>query len=351
MIKESIKQLVEGYDLSYEDACNVMKKIMSGESTEAQISAVLTALRMKGETPSEISAFASVMRKFCRQINPKVRGRLVDTCGTGGDSLKTFNISTVSAIVAAGAGVNIAKHGNRSFTSKCGSADVLENLGVNLYLEPEEVEESIEKIGIGFIYAPSFHPAMKYAVEPRRQLGIRTVFNVLGPLTNPASAEAQLLGVYDHKLTRPLAESLKILGCEEAMVVHGLGGMDEISTLGETKISWLKDGEVNCKSFNPVDFGIKKTTHEAIKGSDVRENSEIVYRILNGHDNGPRTDIVLVNSMAGIIVSGKTDEMSHAIELAKESIESGSAYGKLKDLVRQTGGNTRRLEELEKKHG
>jgi len=350
LIKESIKQLVEGHDLSYEDACIVMKEIMSGDATDAQISAILTALRMKGETPSEISAFASIMRKFCNQIHPNVKGRLVDTCGTGGDNLKTFNISTVSAFVAAGAGVNIAKHGNRSFTSKCGSADVLENLGVNLYLEPAEVEKAIEKIGIGFIYAPAFHPAMKYAVEPRRQLGIRTVFNVLGPLTNPASAKAQLLGVFDSKLTNPIAESLRILGCEEAMVVHGVGGMDEISTLGETVISWLKNGQIEDYNLTPRDFGVKETIHDKIKGTNKDESSEIMFNILYGIEDGPRTDIVLVNSIAGIIVSGITDDISHAMQLAKESINSGEAYGKLKKLVKHSNGSPARLEELEAKY-
>lgn len=350
MIKECIKQIVEGKDLSYDDACNLMKEIMSGNASEAQISSVLTALRMKGETPQEISAFASVMRKFCNQIFPHVPGRLVDTCGTGGDSLKTFNISTASAFVAAGAGVYVAKHGNRSFTSKCGSADVLENMGINLSLKPPEVERLIEQVGIGFIYAPAFHPAMKYAIGPRKQLGIRTVFNILGPLSNPAAAKAQLLGVYDEGLTRPIAESLRLLGCEEAMVVHGVGGMDEISTIGKTVISWLKDGEVNNYKFSPRDFGVKTTTHDEIQGTTPGDSAEILFRVLNGRDGSPRTDIVLVNGVAGIIVAGKTGDLGHAMELAKESIESGAAYGKLKRLVKESGGNMSRLEELESRY-
>jgi anthranilate phosphoribosyltransferase len=350
LIKECIRLLVDRRNLSYDDASTMMREIMTGEVTEAQISAVLTALRMKGETPQEISAFASVMKKFCHQIKPRVHGRLVDTCGTGGDTVKTFNISTASALVTSGAGVSVAKHGNRSFTSKCGSADVLENLGINLNLEPLRVEQIIEKIGIGFIYAPAFHPTMKYASEPRRQLGIRTVFNVLGPLTNPASAKAQLLGVYDQNLLHPIAESLRLLGCEEAMVVYGIGGMDEISTIGETAIAWLKDGEIKNTVFTPRDFGVKVTKHEAIRGSNPDENAETLFRVLNGRDSAQRTEIVLVNSIAGIIVSGKTDDFSHAMELAKDSIETGAAYEKLKKLVKATGGTSERLEELEAKY-
>ena len=351
MIKEHIRQLVDGHNLSYDDAYNLMKEIMSGEASEAQISAVLTALRMKGETPVEISAFATVLRRFCHQIQPKVYGRLVDTCGTGGDSLKTFNISTASALVASGAGVYVAKHGNRSFTGKCGSADVLENLGVKISLEPSRVEEIIEKVGIGFMYAPSFHPAMRHAVEPRKQLGIRTVFNVLGPLSNPASARAQLLGVYDRELTEPLAEALRLLGCEEAMVVHGLGGLDEISTIGETAVSWLREGEVTNLVLSPDDFGVRVSSYDRIRGSTPDVCGDILFRLLNGLDDASRTEIVLANSSAGIIVAGLTDEFSHAMELAKESIETGSAYSKLRSLVKETGGDMKKLEELEAKYG
>jgi anthranilate phosphoribosyltransferase len=350
LIKEYIKKLVSGKDLSFDDASTLMKEVMSGGATEAQISSVLTALRMKGETPLEISAFASVMREFCNQIEPRVSGRLVDTCGTGGDSLKTFNISTVSAFVIAGADVYVAKHGNRSFTSKSGSADVLEHLGLNLTVEPSQVERIIETVGIGFIYAPAFHPAMKYAIEPRRQLGIRTVFNVLGPLTNPASAEAQLLGVYDRRLTEPIAESLRLLGCEEAMVVHGKGGMDEISTINVTMVSWLRDDKVKSYEFTPGDFGVKATVHREIRGTTPDGSAEILFKILNGMERGPRTDIVLVNALAGIIVSGRTDDFSHAMELARESIESGKAYEKLRGLVKGSGGDMSRLEELEIRH-
>ena len=224
MIKESIQKLIDGTSLTYEESREVMKEIMSGQATNAQIAAFLTALRMKGETVEEIRAFAEIMKEYSHQIRPRIKGRLVDTCGTGGDKIKTFNVSTAAAFVVAGAGVAIAKHGNRSVTSQSGSADVLERLGFNLTMTPEAVQRSVEQVGIGFMFAPAFHPAMKYAIGPRREIGVRTIFNVLGPLTNPACATAQVLGVYDRKLTEPLAHALQRLGCEEAMVVHGWMG-------------------------------------------------------------------------------------------------------------------------------
>ncbi|MEM3162435.1 MAG: anthranilate phosphoribosyltransferase, partial [Candidatus Bathyarchaeia archaeon] len=237
MIREAIENLVNREGLSYREASESMKEIMSGEATPSQIAAFLTALRMKGETVEEIMAFASVMRSFCHKINPRVSGRLVDTCGTGGDRIKTFNVSTAAAFVVAGAGVPVAKHGNRSVTSKSGSADVLEHLGLNLNVPHETVEKAIEKIGVGFMFAPMFHPAMKHAAGTRREIGIRTVFNILGPLTNPAMANAQVIGVYDAGLVDKMAHVLRGLGLQEAMVVHGLDGLDEISTVGETLIA------------------------------------------------------------------------------------------------------------------
>jgi anthranilate phosphoribosyltransferase len=228
MIRKNIQALVDHTNLSREESRQTMQEIIFGKATSAQIAAFLTALRMKGETVEELVAFAEVMRENCLKIRPKVQGRLVDTCGTGGDKLKTFNISTTAAFVIAGAGISTAKHGNRSVTSKSGSADVLEHLGVNLNMQTENVKRAIEKIGIGFLFAPAFHPAMKFAVGPRKEVGIRTVFNILGPLTNPANANSQLLGVYDPKLTASMAEALFRLGCDEAMVVHGENGLDEI---------------------------------------------------------------------------------------------------------------------------
>ncbi|HJW27847.1 MAG TPA: anthranilate phosphoribosyltransferase, partial [Saprospiraceae bacterium] len=258
MIREGIQKIIEDSNLTFDESAEIMREIMSGKTTNAQTAAFLTALRMKGEAVEELIAFVQVMRSNCLQIQPKINRRLVDTCGTGGDKIKTFNVSTAAAFVIAGAGVPVAKHGNRSVTSKCGSADVLEKLGLNLSLQPKEVEAAIEQVGIGFMFAPSFHPAMKFAAEPRREIGIRTVFNILGPLTNPASASAQLLGVYEPKLVTPMAHALGRLGCQEAMVVHGLDGLDEISTVGKTVIAHLKEGNVVRTERKPSDFGVKK---------------------------------------------------------------------------------------------
>jgi anthranilate phosphoribosyltransferase len=339
MIQESIKKLVKGADLTHEESTSAMKKIMSGEATNSQIGAFLTALRMKGETTKEIIAFTEVMKNYCNTIHPKVKGRLVDTCGTGGDVIKTFNISTTAAFVVAGANISVAKHGNRSVTSKCGSADVLESLGLNLHIDANKVEKAIEQVGVGFMFAPTFHPAMKYVIGPRKELGIRTVFNILGPLTNPANANAQLLGVYDPKLTEPLAYSLKGLDCEEAMVVHGLDGLDEISTIGKTRISWLKNRKVS-------------TRIEDIKGNSPEESARITFEILYGSIGAldPRREIVQVNGAAAIIIAGKADDFEGALEVAKESIDSGNAYHKLKELIRFSGGKLTKLEQLETKN-
>lgn len=352
MIREGIQKLIEGISLTHEESREVVREVMSGRATNAQTAALLTALRMKGETVEEFIAFASVMREHCQQIRPIVEGRLVDTCGTGGDKIKTFNISTAAAFVVAGAGVAIAKHGNRSVTSRCGSADVLEKLGLNLNMEPEAVQRTIEQVGVGFMFAPVFHPAMRYASAPRKEIGIRTIFNVLGPLTNPASANAQLLGVYDQKLTAPLAYALKKLGCEEAMVVHGLDGLDEISTLGRTAISWLKDSEVATMELAPSDFGVKQARIAEIRGTAPDESAVTLFRILAGHCpmDDAKVEIVLVNSAAGIIVGGKAEDFSYGVESARESIESGAAYKKLKALIKASSGDSAKLEELESKY-
>jgi len=352
MIKESLKKTITGADLNYEESTAVMKEIMSGEATNAQIGAFLMALRIKGETSTEITGFTAIMKQWCNQIHPKVTGRLVDTCGTGGDKVKTFNISTTAAFVVAGADISVAKHGNRSVTSKCGSADVLEGLGLNLKVEPKKVEKAIEEVGVGFMFAPAFHPAMKYAIGPRRELGIRTVFNVLGPLTNPADAKAQLLGVYDAKLTEPLANSLKNLASEEAMVVHGLDGLDEISTIGKTRISWLRNNKVTTTEMSPKDFGVKLAKLKDVEGVTPEESAELMFKLLYGiiDVNDAKREIVQVNGAAAIIVAGKANDFSYGIEVAKESIESGKAYQKLKELVKFSGGDLTKLEELESKH-
>ncbi|MCS7115859.1 MAG: anthranilate phosphoribosyltransferase [Nitrososphaerota archaeon] len=354
MIRESIGKLVNGCNLSYDEACNVMKEIMSGKATSAQIASFLTALRMKGETIEEIIAFATVMRDFCCRIHPKVRGRLVDTCGTGGDKIKTFNVSTTAAFVVAGAGISVAKHGNRSVTSKSGSADVLRCLGLNLNVEPKIVEKAIENINIGFIFAPIFHPAIKYTIDARVEIGIRTVFNILGPLTNPAFVDAQLLGVYDINLVEKIAHVLKGLGLKEAMVVHGLDGLDEISTVGKTLIAWLKNGEVKTFEVEPEDLGVKKTTIENILETGPEGSVETTFKILYGcvKAGDPKRDLVVVNAAAGIIVGGMADDFSYGVELANRSIESGAAYKKLKELIKfYDGSNPEKLEELESKYG
>ncbi|MFW6117329.1 MAG: anthranilate phosphoribosyltransferase [Thermoproteota archaeon] len=352
MIREGIKKLTKDRDLSYQEAEKIMEEIMSGETTPAQIGAFLTALRMKGETIQEISAFASVMREFCAKIHPQVKGRLTDTCGTGGGRIKTFNISTISAFVAAGAGVSVAKHGNRSVTSKCGSADVLEQLGLNLNLDPRGVEEIIEEVGIGFMFAPKFHPAMKHAIHPRREMGIRTVFNILGPLTNPAGADAQVLGVYSEEWVEPLGHVLKELGCEEAMVVHGIDGLDEISTIGKTSIAWLKDGKVSLLEKTPDEFGFKTAKPEEMRGPSPEESAHLTYKVLNNQlkAGDPRRDIVLLNAAASILIGGKAENLQQGVKMATESLETGRAYRKLKMMVKASGGKVSKLEKLEKRY-
>ncbi len=352
MIRESIAKLVDRENLSYEDSITIMTEIMSGNATNAQVAAFLTSLRMKGETVDEIAAFAEVMRGTSHSIHPRVVGRLLDTCGTGGDRVKTFNVSTAAAFVIAGAGIAVAKHGNRSVTSRCGSADVLEYVGLNLNAGTDDVVRAIERVGIGFMFAPAFHPAMKFAIGPRKEIGMRTVFNILGPLTNPASANAQLLGVYDRKLVEPVAYVLKKLGCEEAMVVHGLDGLDEISTLGRTSVAWLREGEVAAFETVPEDFGAQRTTADALRVSSPEESAEAVFKILLGRcaEDDPRLEIVLVNSAAGIIVGGKAEDFRQGMEIARQSLNSGAAYQKLKALVLVSGGDMSRLGELESKY-
>jgi len=325
---------------------------MNGNATQSQIGAFLTALRMKGETIDEIVAFAKVMRRFCYKIKPRVDGKLIDTCGTGGDKLKTFNISTTAAFIIAGANIPVAKHGNRSVTSKSGSADVLEELGLRLNITPKEVEKIIENEGIGFMFAPVFHEAMKNVAQTRKEIGIRTVFNVLGPLANPAEANTQLLGVYDKSLVKPLAHVLKKLGCQEAMITHGLDGIDEVSTIGKTLIAWLKNGEVNTMILSPKKLGVKKAKPEDIAGLDPKGNAEIIFKILNGvySMNEPKMEIALINAAAGLILGGKADNFSYGLELARETIENGCAYKKLKRLIKASGGDLSKLEELELKY-
>ncbi|MBU0671777.1 MAG: anthranilate phosphoribosyltransferase [Candidatus Margulisbacteria bacterium] len=335
MIKESIKKVVEGKDLTREEAALTMDTIMRGDATPSQIASFITALRIKGETPDEITGCAEKMREHAINIFP-TRQNLVDTCGTGGDISGTFNISTVSALVTAGAGIGVAKHGNRSVSSRCGSADVLEALGIKIDIEPKKVEECINTVGIGFIFAPKFHKAMKFAMPSRKEIGIRTVFNILGPLTNPARATAQVLGVFHPDLTETMAEVLSNLGVERALVVHGMDGLDEISISDKTKVSHLKNKKIENYLIRPEDFGAHKAGKDEILGGTVNDNAEIALAILRGEDKGAKRNIVLINAAAAIFISGKAKDLKEGYKLAAEAIDSGAANRKLEELIAKT---------------
>lgn len=336
-MREAIEIVTDREDLDPDLARGAMHELMNGKSTKTSIGALLAGLRSKGESPEEIAAFARVMRKKSIDINPDVNGELVDMCGTGGSRIKTFNISTISAFVVAGGGFPVAKHGNRSNSSQSGSADLLEALGVNLNTDPEQVERTIEEVGIGFLYAPSLHPAMKHAAKPRSELGIRTIFNILGPLTNPASASRQLLGVYDPELVEKFPPVLKKLGVNRALVVHGSSGIDEISTLGETYIGELNEGEITHGKITPGDFGIPEADPSDIRDLPPEESAKLAVGILRGRVTGPARDVVLLNAGAGIYIAGGGDSIRDGLEIARNSIDSGKAYRKARELVERTG--------------
>ncbi len=329
-----LHSLADGNDLTEDEMVSCMTEIMQGEVTDHQLATFLTVLHEKGETVSEIVGAARVMRAKAEVLDIKV-SPLVDTCGTGGDGADTFNISTASALVAAGAGVNIAKHGNCAVSSRSGSADVLKCLGVNLDASPLTVKRCVEEAGIGFLFAPLMHKAMKHAAGVRKELGFCTIFNVLGPLTNPVKAEAQVLGVFDTKWIEPLAEVLRDLGCGHALVVHGSDGLDEITLTGKSQIAELKNGEVSSYSLDPEKTGFKICSPGDLKGGTPEENAVMIENILNG-EKGPKRDIVLLNSAAAIYVAGKAGSMELGIQRAIDSIESGKARGKLEDLCRIT---------------
>lgn len=331
MINEILSKIVDGQEVDREEAHAAMDAIMSGECTPAQISALLVALRMRGETVEQVAGFAQAMRESCVRITTK-HTDVVDTCGTGGDALDTFNISTAAAVVTAAAGVPVAKHGNRSVSSQCGSADVVAELGVRIDLEPEEVGLCLDELGIGFLFAPSLHPAMKHAVGPRRDLGLRTVFNILGPLTNPAGAKRQLLGVFAAALTDVMARALRDLGSTHALVVHGLEGMDELSTVGPTRVSELRDGEVKTRELRPEQFGLDRAEPEDLEGGDPAHSAEMLLAAISG-EQGPPRDIVLFNAGAAIYVGGKAETIGEGIGLAREAIDSGGARAKLDALI------------------
>ncbi|SVB99506.1 uncharacterized protein METZ01_LOCUS252360, partial [marine metagenome] len=322
-MKYIIEKLLDGVDLKQQEARDVMLKIMSGEYDDVQISGFLIALRSKGENYEEIAGFAQAMRDKMTPI--KCNEDAIDMCGTGGDALGTFNISTAASFVVAAAGVPVAKHGNRSMTSKSGSADVLTALGIDIALSPEKVTKCIQEIGIGFMFAPSLHPAMKYAMAARKSLAVRTVFNILGPLCNPAGVKRQLMGIFDGRLTDKVARVLQRLGSVHAMVVHGHDGLDEISTTNETMYTELTpDGEIRSGTLSPSEFGFPVTELKYLKGGEPDENAKIIHSIFHG-EKGPRRDIVVINAAAGIMVGGKAETLLDGIRIAEECIDSGAA--------------------------
>ncbi|MBI5557326.1 MAG: anthranilate phosphoribosyltransferase [Deltaproteobacteria bacterium] len=334
MIKEAIGRVVAGQDLSEEEMVGVMNEIMGGEATPAQIGAFITALRMKGETIDEITGAARVMREKATHVDGADPGEiLVDTCGTGGDASGTFNVSTTSAFVVAGAGLRVAKHGNRSVSSHCGSADVLEALGVDLSLNAEQIGRCIRTVGIGFMFAPMLHGAMKYAIGPRREIGIRTVFNMLGPLTNPANANVYVLGVYSAALIEKLAHVLARFAVKRALVVCGEGNIDEITITGKTAVADLHDGKVSCYVISPEDVGLSRATLADIQGGLTAEISADQLRSVLRGEPGSRLDMVLMNSGAALMAAGRAADLRAGVELAGKTIASGAALAKLEALV------------------
>ena len=333
MIKEAILKVYQNQDLTYDEAYQTMDEIMGGQASEVQMSAYLTAMSMKGETIEEITASAEAMRAHCvRLLNDQ---EVLEIVGTGGDGSNTFNISTTSSIVISAAGVPVAKHGNRSASSKCGAADVLEELGVNIYIEPEKSLECLNEINLCFLFAQNYHLSMKYVASVRKELSIRTIFNILGPLTNPAGATMQVLGVYEKELVEPLINVLNNLGVTSALSVYGMDGMDEISASDKTFVSELKDGEVKSYEISPEDFGMEMASKQDLVGGDAKENAEITLSILKG-EKGPRRNAVVLNSAAGLYVSGKADSLDEGVKMAEEIIDSGRALEQLEKFIEVT---------------
>jgi anthranilate phosphoribosyltransferase len=333
-IQRAIELLSRFGHLQAEEAEAVMEQIMSGSATDSQIGAYLMALRMKGETPEEITGSARAMRNKASRVPVRSAGDLLDTCGTGGDKSGTFNISTTVAFVAAGAGVRVAKHGNRAATSQCGSADVLGELGVNLDLTPEQVGACIDEVGIGFLFAVRLHPAMKFAINPRREMAIRTIFNILGPLTNPAGANRQLMGVFAADLTDLIAHVLKALGTRSALIVNGYGGLDELTVSGPNRISQLKeDGTVTTFDLDPLAYGFAGASVSALRGGDAATNAAMLRGILAGDVRDARRDVVLLNAGAALVAAGTAADLASGIDLARTSLDSGAALHRLDALI------------------
>jgi anthranilate phosphoribosyltransferase len=332
MIKDIIKKLAERQDLTKEEMTYLFDNLMEGNLTDAQIGAVLIGLKMKGESVLEIETAARIMKEKAVKVVVKDKSKLVDTCGTGGDRLNTFNVSTISAFVVAAAGGKVAKHGNRSISSKCGSADIMEALGIKIELTAEEVSRQIEEIGLGFMFAPLFHPSMKNVIKQRREIGVRTIFNILGPLSNPADANYQVMGVYDKSLVEPLTKVLQNLGVKKAYIVHGLDGLDEVSITAETYVGEINESDINFYTVKPEDFGLKRANVSEIQGGDVECNKEIALSILQGKDYSSKTDFVALNSAFALKVIGIVDSIKDGIDLAKETIYNKKGYEVLEKL-------------------
>ena len=337
MFRENLNKIVRGNNLNEMQMSEMITEIFSGTITDAQIGAFMAALATKGETFEELAGAAQAMRKKAVRIQT-IAPTVIDTCGTGGDGAQTFNISTITAFVVAGCGVTVAKHGNRSISSRCGSADLLEALGVKLDTDPEITEEAVREIGIGFLFAPLYHGAMRYAAKARKEVGLRSIFNMLGPLTNPAAANCQLLGVYAPELTEMFAQALKLLGTKRAFVVHGHDGLDEISVCAPTRISELKNDQINTYDMTPEDFFGKPANPQELVGGDPDENAQIAKKILAG-EKGARRDVVALNAAAALVAAGKADNFKEGIRIAKTAIDTGAAAEKLEALVTFTREN------------
>ncbi len=332
-MKEAIAIICQGKDLTRKQAEEVMQLLLTGQASQAQIGSFLTALRMKGETIEEITGFANILKDKATKISPKVE-KYIDIVGTGGDCTYSFNISTTASFVVAGAGVPVAKHGNRSISSKSGAGDVLEALGVNILSEPEKVQKEVEEIGLGFMFAPNFNQSMKYVGQARKDLGIRTIFNILGPLANPSGARYMLIGVYSPSLTEVIANVMKNMGVTNAMVVSGCDNMDEITLTGKTRISQLRDGQVNTYDIVPEEFGFQSVDMSELQGGDGKENAQITRGILEGSIQGPKRDIVLLNAGAALYMAREAKDIKEGIALAKKSIDEKKALAVLEDLIK-----------------
>ncbi len=345
-IINGLQKVVHKVNLSIDEAEKIMTEIMSGKVQDSQLGAFLTALNMKGESIEEITGFARIMRKFANQIEPQVNGDLLDTCGTGGDKIKTFNISTISALVAAGAGVSVAKHGNRSVTSKCGSADLLEGLGVKIDLSPEEVKKCIEQVGIGFMFAPLFHPAMKYAMPTRRALKLRTVFNILGPLTNPANANCHVLGVFQKDLALVMAKVLNGLDAKHVYTVHNSCGIDEVAPVGINYITEVNNGTIESYALTNQDFGIPNCSINDLLAGNIEENLKIAVNILKNNLKDAKYNTILMNASLALTSANKASDIKEGIEIAKNSIDSGEAFKTLERFIEVSGGNKEKLNSI-----